>query len=275
MTSYLDDLIDFTDARVASALDEVSGWSARFAQMIYQHLELRQPLTALDIGCGTGVPLLELAQMHGAACQFSGVDVWEAGLERAAYKLGSYGLRNVHLHKIDGARLPFAAAHFDLLVSNLGVNNFEDPEAMLAECARVAKNGARLVITTNIVGHMREFYAVFRETLAGNPAALARLAENEAQRGTRESHVRLIENAGFRIARVIEDAFALRYADGSAFLNHWLIRLGFLDAWRRVLEKADERATFAALEARLNTLAAQQGELRLTVPMLYIEALRA
>jgi hypothetical protein len=37
----------------------------------------------------------------------------------------------------------------------------------------------------------------------------------------------------------------------------------------------DEQAVFAAVEARLNALAAETGELRMTVPMLYIEGEKA
>jgi hypothetical protein len=62
--------------------------------------------------------------------------------------------------------------------------------------------------------------------------------------------------------------------DGSALLNHFFIKLGFLDAWRGVVDPADEQPIFAALEARLNDTARRHGELRLTVPMLYLEAIK-
>ncbi|MFN8371960.1 MAG: methyltransferase domain-containing protein [Anaerolineae bacterium] len=225
----------------------------------------------------TGVPLFELAHMHGTSCHFTGVDIWQAALDRAQFKLNAYGLTNITLQKIDGHNLPFPDAHFDLFISNLGVNNFDDPQAMLAECARVAKPGARLVLTTNIIGHMREFYDVYRAVLKdfGKPEYLERLAHNEAHRGTPSAHTRLVEYAGFRVSKIIEDSFTLRYLDGSAFFRHWLIRLGFLDQWRAIVDKADERAVFTNLEARLNTLAQQRSGLTMTIPMLYVEGIRA
>jgi arsenite methyltransferase len=276
MTDYLDQPIDFNNSTIAAAFDEVSFWAAHFADLIFRHLELRHNINALDIGCATGVPLIELAQMHGATCQFTGVDIWQEALDRAQFKLDAYGLTNVKLLKIDGNSLPFPDAHFDLIVSNLGVNNFDNPQAMLAECARVAKPNARIVITTNIVGHMQEFYEVYRAVLQdfGNAEYLERLDANIAHRGTRASHVQLIESGGFHISKVIEDSFAFRYLDGSAFLRHWFVRLGFLEAWQKVVDKADERAIFTDLEARLNTLAQEHSELKLTIPMLYVEAQR-
>lgn len=277
MGDYLERKIDYAvDPAVASAWDEVSLWGARFGLLLLGELELRPNLAILDLGCGSGFPLFELAGIHGPGCRLVGVDAWAHAIERAAFKRGVYGLESVSLVVADGARLPLAGAAFDLIVSNLGINNFEDPPAVFAECGRVAKPGARLAFTTNVAGHMREFYDAYRETLValGLEARLGRLAAHEAHRGTRESVCALVEAGGFRVARVVERECALRYLDGSAFLRHWLTVLGFLGGWRAVVEPGEERAVFAALEARLDTLARASGELRTTVPMLYVEGVR-
>ena len=173
----------------------------------------------------------------------------------------------------DAAHLPFQNGEFDLIVSNLGINNFTDPEAVLAECFRVAKPYASIVLTTNIQGHMHEFYALFRETLRelGKPEYLERLDRNEAHRGTKDSISELLQASGFRIVKVREERFQLRYLDGSALFNHSLTKLGFLDGWRRVVNPGDEEQVFERLENKLNQIANANGELRMTVPMLYLE----
>lgn len=277
MTDYLERRVDLADPEIASALDEVSFWSSRFGRLLFDHLELRRGITGLDLGCGNGFPLFELAHAHGPSCRFAGVDVWTPAVERAERKRRAHGLRTVALARADGARLPFRDDGFDLIVSNLGVNNFDDPAAVLAECARVARPGARLALTTSLAGHMGEFYAVFREVVGslGRPEYLERLAANEAHRGTAESVRALVENAGFRVVRVVRDAFAMRYLDGGALLRHPLTVIGFLGGWRAVVDPADEPAVFAELERRLDRLAAERGGLRMTVPMLYLEAARA
>jgi hypothetical protein len=124
---------------------------------------------------------------------------------------------------------------------------------------------------------MQEFYDVFRATLQARNAGeyLERLTQHEQHRGTQESRVALVEAAGFHIAKLVEDQTFFRFVDGSALLNHFFIKLGFLDAWRGVVDPADEQAIFAALEANLNETARRQGELRLTVPMLYLEAVKS
>jgi hypothetical protein len=45
-----------------------------------------------------------------------------------------------------------------------------------------------------------------------------------------------------------------------------------LGGWRAVVEPSDEEAVFLRLEQKLSELAEKQGELKMTVPMLYLEA---
>jgi arsenite methyltransferase len=273
MPNFLHVTYDQNDPAIATVVDQVSLWAARFGLFLLSHLELRPNLNILDVACGTGFPLFELAQMHGASCQVTGVDIWKQAIERARLKANTYQCPTVQMLEADATQLPFADGSFDLIVSNLGVNNFTDPAAVLAECFRVAKARARLVLTTNPTGHMSEFYEVFRQTLRElqKPAYLERLQADEAHRGTKESLSDMLQAAGFRVVKLREDRFHLRYLDGSALFNHSLTQLGFLDGWRRVVDQEDEERVFALLENRLNQLASAAGELRLTVPMLYLE----
>ena len=66
----------------------------------------------------------------------------------------------------------------------------------------------------------------------------------------------------------------MRFLDADTMLNHLLVRIGFLPAWDNVVDEADRPRVFAEVKARLNEVARQQGELRLTVPMVYLESRR-
>jgi arsenite methyltransferase len=268
-THYLDRSIDL--AALAPVYDEVTLWGARFLIHLLERIELRRGIRALDVGCASGVPLIELANVHGPSSRFTGIDMWSGALQQARKKIALQGLPNADLVEADGHRLPFRDGVFDLIVSSLGINNFDDPDAVFRECARIAKPGARLVLTTNVRGHMRELYDVFRALLSERwPQYLDGLEENEAHRGTPAVLAARIEAAGFRVTRSELGNFTLRFLDGSALLRHSLV-YWFLLGWRAVVEPADEREVFAALEERLNALNAL-GELRMTVPMLYVEA---
>lgn len=273
MPQFLHVTYDLNDPDIAAVIDQVSLWAARFGLFLFSHLELRPNLHILDVGCGTGFPLFELAQMHGASCQVTGIDIWKQAVERAKWKAHLYQGPVVQILEADASQLPFAEATFDLIVSNLGVNNFTDPDKVLAECFRVAKAGARLVLVTNPTGHMSEFYEVFRQILQDlqKPVSLERLQAHEAHRGTKDSLSGLLQAAGFRVVKSREEQFHLRYLDGSALFNHPLTQLGFLDGWRQVVDQEDQERIFALLEHRLNQVARAAGELRMTVPMLYLE----
>src|SRR5262249_24079573 len=137
MTDFLNIRTDLSDPAVVSAIDEASLWAARFGLFMLEELELQKGLDVLDLGCGSGFPLFELAHAHGQSCRFVGLDIWPQAINRARQKLGVHRLENVALVLADGSRLPLADRAFDLIVSNLGLNNFADPPVVAAECARV------------------------------------------------------------------------------------------------------------------------------------------
>ncbi|HEY6188199.1 MAG TPA: class I SAM-dependent methyltransferase [Pyrinomonadaceae bacterium] len=277
MTDYLKYRNDFSDPNLASVIDELSFWSSKFGQLLFHHIELRRAIKILDVGCANGFPLFELAHVFGPSCQLTGLDIWREAVKRAQHKLRIYELPNVNLVEADGAQQPFANDTFELIVSNLGLNNWSRPAAVLSECFRVAKDDARIVLTTNVEGHYREFYELFRETLreTERPEYLERLRAQEAHRGNRESLCALLRQAGWTLRKVIEDSFRLRFLDGTALLNHSLTRIGFLDGWRSVVDADDERRVFESIERKLNEAASLNGELCMTVPMLYLEAVKS
>lgn len=273
MTDYLKRSTDYHDRDVASVFDELSFWSSRFGQLLFRQIELRGNIRILDIGFGTGFPLFELAHTFGPTVSVTGLEVWTEALERARLKRKVYSLPNVSLVEGDGAMQPFGDATFDLIVSNLGINNFAAPAMVLSESFRVARRGAQLVLTTNVMGHYAEFYNLYREVLKelGKEERVARLQTQEEHRGTKESTCQMLEASGFHLERVVEDSFVMRFLDGSAMLRHSLTRFGFLDGWRSVVQREEEEEVFRLLEERLNAAAARRGELRMTVPMLYVE----
>jgi arsenite methyltransferase len=268
---FLDFVADFDSPQVVTAYDELPLWSAAFGLLLLDEVPLAGVTDALDAGCGTGFPLIELAERLGPAARVRGVDVWSGALRRAAEKIAARGTPNVELHECSAASMPFADSAFDLIVSNLGLNNFDDRAAALSECRRVARDGAVLALTTNLQGHMQELYDVFAEVLEGDAEALARLDAHVRHRATVDGTRQLLENAHFRVRRVVRRELLLRFASGTALLNHYFIRLGFLGGWKGVAGDA-AASVFARLQERLDAQASAAGELLLTVPMAYVEA---
>ncbi len=257
------------DPEVVAVFDELPLWSAPFGLALLEAVEMRPRTVALDFGCGTGFPLLELAERLGPQARVYGVDPWGEALDRIHEKIRQYGVTNVEVAEGVAEHLPFADATFDLIVSNNGLNNVQDQPRALAECRRVSRRGAQFVLTMNLPDTMHELYAAMLELLQETgrgalvPAVQAQIASKRLPRA--ETEARLVA-AGFRISNVVERAFPMRYASGNALLSHHFIRLAFLPGWQSIVPAADAAAFLAGLETKLDAIAAQRGEITLTIP---------
>ena len=272
--SLLTQMIDLNNPDVVSVFDELPLWSAPFGLKLLDTVTLRPNMRVLDIGCGAGFPLLELAQRLGSSSYVYGIDPWETALERLSRKVTVMGLTNVQTIKGVAEQIPFENHFFDLIVSNNGINNVRDQPAVLAECFRTCKTGGQMVVTMNLPETMREFYDVYEQTLRelGKSLDIQKMKDHIlSKRKPLPLTIQMLEHAGFRIKHITEDSFRMRYQNGTALFNHFFIRLGFLDGWKSILAVPDVERTFAMLEQKLNDLAARAGELSLSVPYACID----
>lgn len=276
MTDYLDHKFEWGNAEVNWIYNDLPQWSAMCGLVLLKHLPLRKNLRVLDLGCGDGYPTLEIIQRLGCTSQIVGIDPWPDGIRKARRKAEIMGIPNAEFVEGDAGHLPFEDESFDLIVSNLLVNNLSDRAAVLSECRRVAKPQAILSWGTNLREHMPEFYAVFERTLAqlDMKEALAKLTEHVQKRVTIEGLNTMMAEYGFLPTRAVTEMTSFRFLDGSAMLRHFIIKEAFLDEWRRLLAPNTEQDVFRHVEQELNLVAQKKGELCISVPMAYVEARR-
>jgi ubiquinone/menaquinone biosynthesis C-methylase UbiE len=277
MKEYLEHSFSSDDFELVSVIDELPLWSAPFGLKLLDTIELKPNINALDIGCGLGFPMIELAQRLGLSSNVYGIDPWERVLERVYLKINKLDIKNAAAIQGVAERLPFEDHFFGLIVSNNGINNVEDIKMSLAECYRVSKPGAQFVITLNLEYSMIEFYDVFKEILIANGLHEEVIKMKEqiyAKRKPLEETKASLDEAGFSIKSLQESSFQLRFSDGETMFNHYLIKYWFLDGWKSILEVDDLADIFEQVEDRLNEIAGVIGEIRLTIPYVTIDCRR-
>jgi len=99
----------------------------------------------LDVGCGTGTTVLQLAGAVGPGGHVQGLDVSEPMLALARQRVAAAGAGNVDLVLDDAQTFAFDAGSRDLVFSRFGVMFFADPPAAFANLRRALVPGGRLV----------------------------------------------------------------------------------------------------------------------------------
>jgi ubiquinone/menaquinone biosynthesis C-methylase UbiE len=141
------------------------------------------PLHILDVGCGTGYLLRQLAERCPEAVGLVGIDPAPGMIAEAKVA----ATENVRLGFSTGVaeHLPFSEGTFDLIVSITSFDHWADQRAGLAECVRVMAPGGHLVLTDR-------FSAVLLPTLLAGHRGRARTVRQAS---------RLLTAAGFHSIR--------------------------------------------------------------------------
>jgi ubiquinone/menaquinone biosynthesis C-methylase UbiE len=272
---YLHSTFDLNDPELVSVFDEIALWSAPFGLKLLETVNYRENITALDIGFGTGFPLLELAMRLGSSGKLYGIDPWKAAAERTRKKIKHYGITNVELIEGLAEDIPLRNHSIDLIVSNNGINNVNDPDKVLSECERIGKPGAQFVATMNLDTTMMEFYNTMEQVLRsrGMDAEIEKMKEHIYHKRKPLTEItRLFEAHRYQIYNVFQSRFEYRFTSGTAMLNYYFIRLAFLDSWKNLVPEASRENIFFEIESRLNEEAAKSGSLTMTVPFAVIDA---
>jgi ubiquinone/menaquinone biosynthesis C-methylase UbiE len=97
----------------------------------------------LDIGCGIGGPVFEMAKTHGATVV--GIDLEAPLIKRAQRDAIQHGLRNqCTFQLVEVGPLPFEDESFDVVVSSGAFTQIADKSGILGESLRVLRRGGHL-----------------------------------------------------------------------------------------------------------------------------------
>jgi ubiquinone/menaquinone biosynthesis C-methylase UbiE len=275
MKKYLSNDFDFTE--YVNVSDECSIWSAPFGLKLLDYIDYKQNISALDIGFGTGFPLTEIALRLGESSTVYGIDPWSDAIVRAKKKIEYYRITNIKIFEGVAESIPLKDNSMDLIVSNNGINNVNDINQVILECSRIIKSGGQFLQTMNLDKSMFEFYGQLEKVLSD----LAMNTEIELmkqhiyeKRHPLDEMISMVQKHGFIIKDLEHDQFNYKFSTGTAMLNHYFIRLAFMDSWIKILPKKRLEQIFDTIEMRLNEQAKILDGIKLSIPFVLINAIK-
>jgi len=136
--------------------------AAPWYRLVLEYLGEIKDKRVLEIACGRGGFCRLLAE-RGAV--ISGADFSGGALRVASHHAAQNGSPATHLNftQADAQRLPFATGSFDVVISCETIEHLPDPQAALAEMARVCRRGGLLYLTApNYANAMGLYYLYAR-----------------------------------------------------------------------------------------------------------------
>jgi hypothetical protein len=216
-----------------STIDELSLWSAPFGLKLLDTVEMKKNMAMLDLGCGLGFPLIELAErMPFSDCRFDLI-------------VSNNGVNNVQ---------------------NMA-QTFRECRRVAKPGAQMVLT---LNLDQTMKEFYDVFIQVLKERGLMDEIEKTRL-HIYAKRRPLDEIRRMLDESGFFVRKVIHDTFRFRYADGTAMPNHGMIKYWFAEAWKGVLKPADVQPVFETVENRFNKQALTGGGMTLTVPFVTLD----
>jgi len=206
-------------------------WSTPFAECLLDRLDLAPGLSVLDVAAGGGIPAFHIAERVGPAGQVLACDLHPAQVARCRAIQGR-DLPWLRFEQADMRRLPPDLPAFDRITGNLAFMFFRpDRFAALGQLVRFLKPGGQIVLTFPSRGTFDSIWRRVAEEMEARGLAreMARLDEYIAERPAAEDARRFLADLGLRDIEVRCHPLEIASGGGEAFLNHPLLRGGFLD----------------------------------------------
>ena len=111
---------------------------------------IKQGMTVLDLGCGSGAFTTLLARVVGEQGKVYAVDIQPGMLRQLERKLASHenrNIKNIELKRASAYELPFEDETLDLVFMVAALQEISDRDRALREARRVLKPGGILAVT--------------------------------------------------------------------------------------------------------------------------------
>lgn len=153
MPPIFDHIADRYDKWYADEVGALAHYLER--ELVMEFIKPRPGETVLDLGCGTGIYALELAQM---GLQITGIDVSSGMLDVAREKANRLNLA-IMFRQGDLGQVDFGSENFDKVISICAMEFFLDPTDIMRRAFQAVKPGGRMIFATiGNKSHWSTFY---------------------------------------------------------------------------------------------------------------------
>ncbi len=124
------------------------GWRREFFRTaqskVISLLNVKPGIHFLDVGCGTGWAVGQVAMFADGKGEFYGVDLSPKMIEKARENFN--GSENIHFLQANVESIPLDSDSFDVIVCTNSFHHYPRPERALTEMRRLLKIGGKLFI---------------------------------------------------------------------------------------------------------------------------------
>ena len=218
-------------------------WAKRFGKLLLRDLRLPPKAMVLDVGCATGWASLEILRRMDDQGRIIAIDASSPMLDEARKKAGPLSGKRIYFRsETQVPKLSFTDDVYDLVVSNAGLHDYEDPEVAIREFARVCKPGGQVIVTLPLAGTWGEFFDLFREVLIKHDRqdAIDRLDAYLTRFPPLEQAQAWLEDAGLTDVKAEEEPFTLLFKSSREFFFAPVIEFGPLAVWKAIAGRGEQ-----------------------------------
>ncbi|MCH8208629.1 MAG: class I SAM-dependent methyltransferase [Nitrospinae bacterium] len=206
-------------------------WSTPFAQALIKELDLFPGAQVLDIAAGGGIPAFYIAEQVGPDGRVLAIDINQRQILHARSSQGSH-LPWLQFEAGDMRFLPPTLPQFDRITGNISFMFFRpDRSQALGNLLKFLKPGGQIVLTFPSLGTFDSLWTRVKNEMAERKLDTERQALDEyiAERPSADHARKWLQELGMEKVEVTESPLEVPTGPGREFLEHPLLRGGFLD----------------------------------------------
>lgn len=230
-------------------------WRDRYDTLINEQIKLPAEGHFLDVNSGTGAYAIELAERVQGKGEVIATDSSAERIELSQAKAQVKNIDNVTFDQASATDLPYRDDRFDAVIGDASMTAPDEIEEMIAEMARVASPGAKVIIKTATRGSFDEFFSIYWEALLGTGIVDEVWGSLETlinERATVSDVEGMARRAGLKQVESISSKEAFFFDSGNEFLESPLIKDTFLEEWLSIAPESRRQDIYDRLASLID-----------------------